>query len=302
MVKLSGGVAKVRAHGVDHVLGDLPKLDFSPVKQAFVSIPEKKIEAHHGLVKLLVGLDHLYLHPVEVERTGSLALHVSMFGIKTGWIISGNLAAAARNTAWAGAIRNYHYVPLDFLSAEALGTEPLRRCSACMKCKECQFRASVLTFKENAEYEAIVNNLSYSKELKKWTASYPFIEDPGVLQDNKGQALACMKSLEHRLKKQERLEQFNQVFQEIVDRGVFRELSKEEMDNWEGPVNYISMVEAFKEGTTPIRICMNSSMKQPSPVRKSLNDILMKGPPALADLFTVTVGFREHKFALTKDL
>jgi hypothetical protein len=94
MVKLNGRVERVMAHGVDHVLGDLPKLDFSPAKQAFVSIPEKEIEAHHGLVKLLIGLDHLYLHPVEVERTGSLALHISMFGIKTGWIISGNLAEA----------------------------------------------------------------------------------------------------------------------------------------------------------------------------------------------------------------
>jgi hypothetical protein len=43
-------------------------------------------------------------------------------------------------------------------------------------------------------------------------------------------------------------------------------------------------------------------MKQPPPIRKSLNDILMRGPSALADLFTVTVGFREHRFALTKDL
>jgi hypothetical protein len=75
MVKLNGGVVRVRAHGVDHVLGDLPKLDFSPAKQAFVSIPEKEIEVPHGLVKLLIGLDHMYLHPVEVERTGSLALH-----------------------------------------------------------------------------------------------------------------------------------------------------------------------------------------------------------------------------------
>jgi hypothetical protein len=163
----------------------------------------------------------------------------------------------------------------------------------------------VLTFKENAEYEAIVNNLSYSQELKRWTASYPFTEDPNVLLDNKGQALACMKSLENRLKKQKRLDEFNQVFQETVDRGVFRELSMEEMDNWEGPVNYISMVEAFKQGpqaTMPIRICINSSMKQPPPTRKSLNDILMKGPSALADLFIVTVGFREHRYALTKDL
>jgi hypothetical protein len=184
MIKLNGRVARVKAYGIDHVLGDLPKLDFSPAKQAFVSIPEKEIEAPHGLVKLLIGLDHMYLHPVEVERTGSLALHISMFGIRTGWIISGNLAEAARSTVWTGTVRQHHYVPLDFLSAEALGTEPLRRCSACMKCKECQFRASVLTFKENEEYEAIVNNLSYSQELKRWTASYPLIEDPNVLLDN----------------------------------------------------------------------------------------------------------------------
>jgi hypothetical protein len=65
---------------------------------------------------------------VEVERTGGLALYVSMFGIKTGWVIAGNMQEAAKGTAWVGAVRQHHYVPLDFLSAEALGTEPLRRC------------------------------------------------------------------------------------------------------------------------------------------------------------------------------
>ena len=47
---------------------------------------------------------------------------------------------------------------------------------------------------------------------------------------------------------------------------------------------------------------MNSSMKQPQPVGKSLNDLLMKGPPALADLFSVTLGMREHHYAITKNL
>jgi hypothetical protein len=65
------------------------------------------------------------------------------------------------------------------------------------------------------------------------------------------------------------------------------------------------MVEAFKNGphaTSPLQICMNSSMRQPAPVRKSLNDCLMKGPPALVDLFTVTLSFRVHRYSLTKDL
>ncbi len=68
---------------------------------------------------------------------------------------------------------------------------------------------------------------------------------------------------------------------------------------------YIAMVEAFKNGphaTTPLCICMNSSLKQPPPVKKSLNDCLMKGPPALVDLFTITLSFREHRYALAKDL
>jgi hypothetical protein len=29
---------------------------------------------------------------------------------------------------------------------------------------------------------------------------------------------------------------------------------------------------------------------------------LMKGPPALGDLFTVMLSFREHRYSLTKDL
>jgi hypothetical protein len=51
---------------VNHVIGEMPELDFAPAKQAFISIPELEIEPYYGLVKLLVGLDHLYLHPVEV--------------------------------------------------------------------------------------------------------------------------------------------------------------------------------------------------------------------------------------------
>ena len=78
-----------------------------------------------------------------------------------------------------------------------------------------------------------------------------------------------------------RLEEFNKQFYDTVERGVFRKLTPAELREYSGPLNYISMVEAFKNGphsTTPLRICMNSSMKQPLPSGKSLNDCLMKGP------------------------
>ncbi len=47
---------------------------------------------------------------------------------------------------------------------------------------------------------------------------------------------------------------------------------------------------------------MNCSLMQPSLLSKSPNNCLMKGPAALADLYTVTLGIREHKVAFTKDM
>jgi hypothetical protein len=110
---------------------------------------------------------------------------------------------------------------------------------------------------------------------------------------------------EKRLAKEGRTNEFNKQFYEAEGRGVFKEIGRKEMEEWEGPVNYITMVEAFKEGphsTTTLRICMNSSLPQPKLVSMALNDCLMKGPSALVDLFTVTLGIREHRYALTKDL
>ena len=114
------------------------------------------------------------------------------------------------------------------------------------------------------------------------------------LKDNYGQAFACMARTEKRLAKLGQLKDFNEQFRETVDRGVFRKLTPEEIRDYQGPVNYISIVETFKAGehaTTPIRLCMNSSMKFQG---VSLNDMLMKGPSALNDIYGVTLGFRKH--------
>jgi hypothetical protein len=125
LVKREGGVTRIKAHGVKEIVGVLPTLDLTPAKKAFINVPENEIIVPKGAVQLLVGLGHRYLHPIEVERTGSLALFLSFFGVRTGWIVAGNLAEGAKGTVFVGAIRQRHYVPLDFLSAEALGTETL---------------------------------------------------------------------------------------------------------------------------------------------------------------------------------
>ncbi len=198
-----------------------------------------------------------------------------------------------------------NFQTLEFLSAEAMGVDLPRRCPSCKNCKECQFRTSAVAYKEDQEFHVILDGLKFNEERRKWTASYPFFIPPSELKDNYQQVKTYTERMEKKLIKQGRVEEFNSQFRDTVERGVFRELSEEELKEWKGPLNYIAMVEAFKNGphaTTPLRICMNSSLKQPPPVKKSLNDCLMKGPSALVDLFTITLSFREHRYALAKDL
>jgi len=56
-------------------------------------------------------------------------------------------------------------------------------------------------------------------------------------------------SQENRLIKTKRLDEFNQQFQDTVERGVFRKLTMKEMADYSGLVNFITMTEAFKNGT-----------------------------------------------------
>ena len=152
------------------------------------------------------------------------------------------------------------------ITAESFGVEIPRRCLACASCKECKFKTVSLTARENAEYEIIVSNMKFYHSEKRWCSSYPFIEDPSLLHDSYKQAVAVMVSQEKHLVKNGRVDEFNKVFNDIVERGVFQELTAEELKNWSGLVNYITMVDAFKvtpNATTPLRICMNSAMKQP---------------------------------------
>ncbi len=55
------------------------------------------------------------------------------------------------------------FLPLDFLSAEALGTDLPRRCVSCLGCKECKFRADSISFKENQEYQVILKGAEHQR-------------------------------------------------------------------------------------------------------------------------------------------
>ncbi len=307
--KTDGSLAEFTPYGVEKIIGDAVRMDLEKAKALFPSFA-CKLESPGGPIHMLIGMDHMRNAPREQEREEGVVLYQSEFN--TGYMACGDMNQGSIGKGQEDtklkviSCRSSHCNSLEFIPAKAMGTELPRRCLACKNCKESQFSMDSLSFKENTkEYEITLSKLRLDVGRKKWVAGYQFNMMVDRLIDNYNQARGYMGKMEARLLRTGRLNEFNRQVQDNMDRGVFRALSQEETEKYKGPVNYISIFEAFKTGphaTTPLRICMNSSIKQPKPSGVSLNDCLLKGPPALADLYTVTLGMQEHKVAFTMDI
>ena len=91
--------------------------------------------------------------------------------------------------------------------------------------------------REAEELAAVKKNMLLDRDAKEVRFTYPLLGDPGVLEDNREQAIAMAKGLEKRLKKQGLQDKYNTEFQDYLDRGVICEISQEEADSWDGPQN-----------------------------------------------------------------
>jgi hypothetical protein len=313
-----GKMHDVCAFGIEKITGDMSACDVNDVVQLFQDVGPVEVEVPAGHVDLLVGMSNVDLLPVQEVTREKVALFRSQFG--TGFLLGG-VAASSDMRIHTGlsnervhtglSQENIHTVMRvearnirlpDFLSAEAFGIDIPRKCKNCNSCRECDFKVRAITWQEAKELQEIERGLSLDTVRKKWTSAYPLARDPSDLKNNYGQARICLERLEKRLEKNQQMEDFDNQFMETVERGVFRKLPEQELLQYDGPVNYITIVETFKPGphsTTPIRLCMNSSLKYAG---ISLNDVLMKGPSALNDIFGVTLGFRKHKVGFVKDL
>ncbi len=117
------------------------------------------------------------------------------------------------------------FQPYDFLTAESLGTDLLRRYTSCHRCKECKFRTDSLTFREDQEYQIILEGLKFIEDRGRWRAMYPFHIPLSTLKDNYEQVIKYTLAQERRLAKQGRTEEFKEEFYKTVERGVFKEIT-----------------------------------------------------------------------------
>ncbi len=110
-------------------------------------------------------------------------------------------------------------------------------------------------------------------------------------------------SVEKNLQKEGLLELYNTKVQGYIDRGVFWELEDKEMEDWVGPVNYITHhgVRKLQSTTTALRVISNSSLKNNQAGGLSYNDILPMGPNSLNPLLQVLVAWRAYIEVVTRD-
>ena len=149
----------------------------------------------------------------------------------------------------------------------------------------------------------IQENLEYDEVNQRWITSYPWLVDPQRLPDNYHTALATLERTERTHKKDDQWARtYKSQMDDMVDRGVARKLSSEEVKSWNGPVFYISHLAVVNphSNSTPVRIVFNSSQTHKG---VSLNACLAKGPDSyMNNLVGILLRWREERVALIGDI
>ena len=313
LVDNNNNIHQIRALQVDSILEGLTSPNMSGVKSFFSSSIQRRwhdvSSRPTGSIDLLIGLDFLRIHPVNVELHNNLRVVSSQFG--GGLILSGfhpmikssspkmnKDVAAIRHTVNRVSIKPIY----DFFESDNMGVAPPRRCGNCRNCKECSFKVHALSLKDQYESQVIESKISYDQTLNQFVVSYPFTQDPSILPNNKGQVIKIAEREEKRLSKLNLLDAFNKEFDKMIAHGALVELHDTELEQWDGPTHYVSLQHVINEDspTTPLRIVTNSSLSDRKGI--SLNGILMKGHDTLSDQWDVLTRWRSYEKALCSDV
>ena len=179
---------RIRALQVDSILEGLTKLNMLPVKHLFSKAIQDQWECVSsrpmGSVDLLIGLDYLSLHPVDVERLDNLRVVSSPF--EKGLILAGyhpslkssrpRLNEDVAAISHSATINRVSIKPIyEFFESDNLGVTPPRRCGNCKNCKDCSFQVHSLSLKEQYESQVIESKINYNETQEQFVVSYPFI-------------------------------------------------------------------------------------------------------------------------------
>ena len=298
LIDKNNNIEYFNAYGIEKISTSIEAKDISEMAKLLEWENIESIQRPEGEIELLIGFEYAGFHPEKIKSANHLLLMRNKFG----YCIGGSHHALEEKTQLLvqEVQVNHSRIKIeDFYTCEALGVTCNPQCGGC-KCGECPIGGKQYTLQQERELALIDKGLTLEKET--WKARYPWIKDPENLPNNYNAAFAMLRSTERRLMKnpdQARLYQMQ--IDDMVKRGVAKRLSSSEMQEYNGPIYYLSHHEVMKpdSDSTPCRLVFNSSARY---MNNTLNDYWAKGPDLLNNLLGVLIRFRENEVAIVGDI
>ena len=301
------GIHKINAFGLQKVMSKRMPIKHSVIKSCakICKIPESEIGNAKGEVQMIIGIAHDSIAPKPVKmNVNGLGVYSTNFG-PAKYILAG--AISENNSV---EINNVEINSKNYWTGDQLGLNTDPKCSTCIKvgpCKQCKLLNQPVSFKEQEEGKIIKESMIFDKENQKISVSYPYnkgMEEKFTpANSNKFVAEKMAKNLYRSLKRDGLLETYTENFLDMEARGAIKELSPEEMEDWESegnPINYCSHHAVLKDSkSTACRSVCNSSLSHNG---TSLNAMLPKGPTAISNLLHVLIRFRAKPYTVIADL
>ena len=324
VVDMQGTTHRIEAIGMDSLTDVAPAPEVSTLATLFPSAPPAATAAFrrpHGVVQLLLGMRDRRLHCTDGLEYGDLRLCRTRF--TPGWVLTGfssTLTAPAPRFSSEVLLASLAAPPparpvqsffldtrtgpqMGFMEAEELGTTPAAACSSCKGCKECGLRRRVLTSHEAEVVDRIEKEMERDPETGIISASYPWKPCATRMRNNRNQVEKIQKRIETSMCKDSTFQAYKAEMEKAFQSGAVRELTREETEEWSGPVHFLTLFPVHKEASvsTKLRIVSNSALVN-ALSGLSLNDCLWGGPNALAELLAVLVHWRTVDVALVTDI
>ena len=302
LVDLQGRKMEAQVLAIDTISSKIAPVDCKRIAKMFgVETINRPIK---GEVDVLIGLQQFAYHPVKIKEIGHLLLMENQFGM----VVAGSHTEGSGTQIQESCSMIKHATIMHiqesmnrFYGSESIGTTCQPRCGRC-GCGKCHPGGKDMTLKDEEELEQIETGVSFDQEKGRWVAKYPWVRNPDELPDNRKLAIQMMMSTEKRLdRNSSKSEVFHRQMDELVERGVARSVSKEEILKYEGPKYYINYhgVMNPSSSSTPFRIVFNSSAKY---CGSSLNEFLAKGPSLLNSLFGILLRWRQKQYGFVGDI
>jgi hypothetical protein len=316
-----GVTHNIEAIGVDSITNVRPLANPEAARQAFPDAPEEVFNRPVGPADILLSMTERHLLCDFYSREGMLYLNKTLLGC--GYVLTGMapcpaadrslpsplsaecmaLKAASHQMPLTGSVFHVAAAPgaESFLDLQELTTNPPPLCQSCKGCPTCRHRRVHMSEKEQETLDRVEKSMTLKDG--RLQVEYPFKPCVEKLRNNYRQVEKTQSRIEARSIRDGTYGAVQEEMLRAEKAGAIRKLRQEEMDGYDGPVNYNSYFPVKNESSvsSKIRVVLNSAQINAT-CGLSLNMCTEKGPDTLQPMLDILIRWRTVEHALHGDL